>query len=154
MGRLISLSWLGQARPAVQCFCWSYRKNSILCALSPGKMSFPLFHIDDSFRSWFDRRLTGQRFMIPYGKNNEHGSTSICKTRSAQLMVLESVVPPTLKEIFLLKRKVYVMMGPILYFPGEGKCLSFPLFVHWNRDLLQLNRVAKLAHGQRSRSDK
>ena len=44
----------------------------------------------------------------------------------------ESVVPP---EIFLWKRKVYVM-GPILSFPGEGKSLSsVSSFFTLNRDL-------------------
>lgn len=46
----------------------------------------------------------------------------------------ESVVPPTLKEIFLWKRKVYVM-GPILYFPGEGKSLSGALKFLWSGHL-------------------
>lgn len=47
----------------------------------------------------------------------------------------ESVVPSTLKERFLWKRKVYVM-GPILYLPGEGKSLSsvYEFFI-LNRDL-------------------
>lgn len=51
----------------------------------------------------------------------------------------KSVVPPTLKEIFLYKRKVYVM-GPILHLPGEGKSLSSVYsFFTLNRDLTDLH---------------
>lgn len=55
-------------------------------------------------------------------------------------------VPP---DKFLWKRKVYVM-GPILYFPGEGKSLSFICLFFFYIE----QGFDRLAHGQRSRSEK
>lgn len=120
-------------------------------------MSLPLFHIDYSLRSWFDRRLTGRLFMIPSGKNNEHGSTQDKKWKS-QLMVLTTnkLSPQRLRRDFCRKERC---MSWALFSICQAKVSLFHLFIlflHWTGIWPTRTRAALpkrergLAHRQRA----